>query len=119
MATASIQVCGSDAERLARELHSSLAAGVRPDEGVSPVEVDRSAELVIAVIGLMFSGVGTAKTIWDWWRDYRSSGVTVRIFLDDGTQVDLSGVDQKHLEIELARRAAPGPDAGGARAESP
>ena len=72
------------------------------------MEVERSADLVIAIIGLVFSGVGTAQTIWDWWHARRPEGVKVRILLDDGTQVDLSGVDQKQLEIAIARRTPPG-----------
>ena len=75
---------------------------------VSQVEVERSADLVIAIIGLVFSGVGTARTIWDWWHDRRPEGVKVRILLDDGTQVDLSDVDQQQLEIVFARRTPPG-----------
>lgn len=104
MATASIEVSGPDAERLAGELQAALVTAVQPGNSVSPVEVERSADLVIAIIGLVFSGVGTAKTIWDWWLGRRSDGVKVKILLDDGTQVDLSGVDQKQLEIVLAQR---------------
>jgi hypothetical protein len=110
MATASIEVSGPDAERLARELQTALMTAIQPGDSVSPVEVERSAELVIAIIGLVFSGVGTARTIWDWWHGRRSAGVTVKILLDDGTQVDLSGVDEKQLEIALDRRTPPGID---------
>src|SRR5690242_16634407 len=106
MATASIEVSGPNAERLAGELRAALATAVQPGASVSPVEVERSAELVIAIIGLVFSGVGTARTIWDWWHDRRSEGVKVKILLDDGAQVDLSGVDQEQLEVALGRRAA-------------
>ena len=108
MATASIEVSGPDAERLAGELQVALAAAIRPGDSVSPVEVERSAELVIAIIGLVFSGVGTARTIWDWWHGRRSEGVKVKILLDDGSQVDLSGVAQKQLEIVLERRTTSG-----------
>ena len=108
MATASIEVSGPNAERLAGELQAALAAAVQPGDSVSPVEVERSAELVIAIIGLVFSGVGAARTIWDWWHARRPAGVKVKILLDDGTQVDLSGVDQKQLEIALDRRTTPG-----------
>ena len=108
MATASIEVSGPNAERLARELQAALATAIEPGDSVSPVEVERSAELVIAIIGLVFSGVGTARTIWDWWQGRRSGGVKVKILLDDGTQVDLSGVDQKQLEIVLDRRTTSG-----------
>jgi hypothetical protein len=108
MATASIEVSGPDAERLARELQTALAATVQPQDSVSPVEVQRSPELVIAIIGLVFGGVDAAKTIWEWWRDRRSEGGKIRIPLEDGTQVDLSGVDQAQLEITLGRRAKSG-----------
>ena len=108
MATASIEVSGPNAERLAGELRAALATAIQPGDSVSPVEVERSAELVIAVVGLVFSGVGTARTIWDWWHDRRSEGVKVKILLGDGTRVDLSGVDQKQLEIALDRGTTPG-----------
>src|SRR5580658_2041645 len=104
MATASVEVSGPGVEGVAGELRAALVTAVQPGDSVSPVEVERSADLVIAIIGLAFSGVGTAKTIWDWWHDRRSEGVKVKILLDDGTQVDLSGVDQKQLTIVLDRR---------------
>jgi len=108
MASASIEVSGPNAERLAGELRAAIATAIQPGDSVSAVEVERSAELVIAIIGLVFSGVGTARTIWGWWHDRRSEGVKVKILLDDGTQVDLSGVDQKQLEIALDRRTTSG-----------
>jgi hypothetical protein len=103
MAAAAIGVSGPNAERQAGELRAVLPRAIRPGDSVSPVEVERSAELLTAIIGLAFSGVGTAKTIWSWWHDRRSEGVKVKILLDDGAQVDLSGVDQKRLEIVLDR----------------
>jgi hypothetical protein len=108
MATASVEVSGPDAERLAGELRAVLVTANESGGSVSQVEVERSAELVIAIIGLVFSGVGTARTIWDWWHGRRPEGVRVRILLDDGTQVDLSDVDQQQLEIAFARRTPPG-----------
>jgi len=105
---ASIEVSGPNAERLARELQGALAAGIAPGGSVSPVEVKRSADLVIAMIGLVFNGVGTAKTIWDWWHARRPEGIKIKILLEDGTQIDLSGVNQEQLEIVLDRRAQPG-----------
>jgi len=108
MTTASIEVSGPNAERLAGELQAALATATQPGDSVSPVEMERSAELVIGIIGQVFSGVDTARTIWDWWHARRSEGVKVKILLDDGTQVDLSGVDQKQLEIVLDRRTTSG-----------
>jgi hypothetical protein len=108
MATASVEVSGPDAEGSAAELRAALAAAAAPRDDVSPVEVARSAELVVAVIGLVFSGVGTAKTLWDWWHPQRAAGVRVRVVLEDGTRLDLSEMDQKQLEIEFDRRITQG-----------
>ncbi|WP_140157970.1 hypothetical protein [Micromonospora sp. NBS 11-29] len=99
MGTATVEVSGADAVRWATDLRATLAATAQPGESVSPVEVQRSAELVTAVVGLVFAGVGTAKTIWDWWQARRPDGVTVTILLDDGTQLDVSRVDRGQLEI--------------------
>lgn len=78
MATASIEVSGPDAGGLAGELQAALAAAIQPGDSVSPVEVERSAGLAIVIIGLVFSGAGTARTIWDWWHGRRSEGVKVK-----------------------------------------
>jgi hypothetical protein len=106
MATASIEVSGPNAEHLARELRATLATTAQPGDSVSPVEVERSVELAVAVVGLVFSGISTAKTIWDWWNARRSEGVSVKILLADGSQIDLSQVDQNQLQIELERRTS-------------
>ena len=54
---------GPDAARWAAELCADLTAKAQPGESVAPVEVQRSADLVIAVVGLVFSRIATAKTI--------------------------------------------------------
>lgn len=99
MGTAVLEVSGSDAARWAAELRGALAAKAGPADEVSPVEVRRSAELVVAVIGLVFGGVGAAKTIWDWWQSRRPEGVSVTILLSDGTRVKMSDVSSGELEI--------------------
>lgn len=99
MGTATIEVSGPNAAQWAAELRATLAANAQPGDSVSPVEVQRSPEIVIAVIGLMFAGVDTARTIWDWWHSRRPEGATVKILLSDGTQLDLSNVGQGQLEI--------------------
>lgn len=99
MGTAALEVSGPDAAQWAAELHAALAANAQPGDSVSPVEVQRSAEMAIAVIGLVFAGVDAAKTIWDWWQSRRPGGATVKILLSDGTQIDLSNVSQGQLEI--------------------
>jgi hypothetical protein len=100
MGTATLEVSGAEAARAAAELRAALAANAGPGDSVSPVEVHRSAEMVVAVIGLVFAGVDTAKTIWDWWQSRRRpEGTTVKILLADGTQLDVSTVRQDQLEI--------------------
>jgi hypothetical protein len=106
LGTATLEVSGSEAARGAADLQAALVAGAAPGDSVSPVEFQRSAGLVVAVIGLVFGGVGTARTIWDWWQSRRAQGTTVRILLADGTEVDLSTVSQGELEVRLQRSAS-------------
>lgn len=107
MPNASINVSGPNSERLATELQAALGASAQPGESVSPVEVQRSAELAIATIALVFNGVGTAKILWDWWQERRSTGVEVRVLLQDGTTIDLSTTDGQQLHIALEQRTRP------------
>ncbi|WP_422774010.1 hypothetical protein ACN28C_14650 [Plantactinospora sp. WMMC1484] len=99
MGTAILEVSGPDAAHWAAELHATLVAKAAPGDSISPVELQRSAEMVIAVIGLVFAGVGSAKTIWDWWHSRRPEGATVKILFSDGTRVDVSHITQGQLEI--------------------
>lgn len=99
MGTAVLEVAGPDAARWAAELHAALAGNAGPGDDVSPVEVQRSAEVVFAVIGLVFGGVGAAKTIWDWWNSRRTDGVAVTVLFSDGTRVEVSNVSGGELEI--------------------
>ena len=99
MGTAMVEVSGAQATQWAADLHAVLAAKARPGDSVSPVEVQKSAEMVVAEIGLVISGIDTAKTIWDWWDSRRRDEVQVTIVLSDGTRVNLSGVSQGQLEI--------------------
>jgi pantothenate kinase len=108
MADASIEVSGPAAERWGADLRAALAGAAGPGESVAPVEVERSAELVVAIIGLVFTGISTAKTIWDWWAARRAAGVTIKVLLADGTRLELSGLDQHALEVELQRRLEAG-----------
>ncbi len=106
MTDATIQVSGPAADEAAQSLRNRLEAELDGDDQVAPVEVNRSAELVIASIGLAFSGIQAAKTLWDWWAERRGDeGLRVRILLDDGEQVDLSGVDREQFELILDRRS--------------
>ena len=57
MAIASIEVSEPNAERLAGELQTAQVTAIPPGGSVSPVEVERPADLVIAIIGLVFSAI--------------------------------------------------------------
>ena len=74
MGNATVEVSGAQAASWAAELRAALVGAVGPDDSVSPVQVQRSAEMVIAVIGLVFSGVEVAKTITEWWSARRRDG---------------------------------------------
>jgi hypothetical protein len=110
--TAVLEVTGPEAARWAAELHAALAANAGPDENVSPVEVQRSAEVTIAVIGLVFAGVGAAKTIWDWYSSRRTRGVSVTVLLSDGTRVDVSNLSEGQLEIVFSRSSRGNAESG-------
>lgn len=99
MGTATVEVSGAYATQWAADLHAVLEANAEPGDRVLPVEVDRSAELVVAVIGLVFAGVGTAKTLWDWWQAGRRENGAVKVQFSDGTTVELSGANLEQLEI--------------------
>ncbi|MEU8815008.1 hypothetical protein [Actinoplanes sp. NPDC048796] len=103
MGSATVEVSGVRAAQSAAELRAALVAEARPGDSVSPVEVQRSAEMVIAVIGLVFSGVEVAKTLAEWWQARRKDDVAVTILLPDGTRIELKDADQEQLEITLGR----------------
>jgi hypothetical protein len=105
MVTATVEVSGGLAQSWAGELQAVLARRVRPGESVSPVQVERDAGLTVAVIALVFAGVDTAKTIWDWWHEQRPerAGVTVTLLLADGTRIEVSGVDRAELDGIVTR----------------
>lgn len=103
MASLLLQLSGRDAESEAADLRGVLADSVGADASVSGVELDRSADLVVALIAITFEGVGAAKALWDWWQTRRAKGVTVRLILEDGRTLNLATVDQEQLVIELER----------------
>lgn len=100
MVSAAVEVSGERAQSWAARLQAVLAERAGPGESVSPVQVERDAGLTIAIIALVFAGVDTAKTIWDWWHEQRSeaAGVTVTFTLPDGTRVEVSDVDRATLD---------------------
>ncbi|WP_431935728.1 hypothetical protein [Micromonospora sp. RP3T] len=101
MSTATVAVSGAQAAKWAAELRGVLAASAGAGERVSRVEVEKSATVVVAVIGLVFSGVGTAKTLWDWWQGRRKDegGVTVTVQFGDGTSIALANTNLEQLQI--------------------
>ncbi len=101
MGNATVEISGVQASRWGAELRAALAANAGPDDSVSPVQVHRSAEMVIAVIGLVFSGVEVAKTITEWWRSRQEEGAAVTVLLPDGTRIELAEGSQARLEIAM------------------
>lgn len=108
MGNATVEVSGAQAASWAAELRAALVGAVGPDDSVSPVQVQRSAEMVVAVIGLVFSGVEVAKTITEWWSARRRDGAAVTVLLPDGTRIELAEGSQARLEIAM-RQDGTGP----------
>jgi len=98
MSNATIKVSGPEAAESAQDL-----ARVLSESGIehSPPEVDKSLELAIALISLAFSGVQTAKTIWDWRQAHKSRPINVHIVFPDGTEIDLDAMDLDELTIKV------------------
>jgi ferric-dicitrate binding protein FerR (iron transport regulator) len=101
MGSATVEVSGPQATGWATELRTALTAAAGPNDSVSPVQVQKSAEMVIAVIGLVFSGIEVAKTITEWWQSRRAQGAAVTVLLPDGTRIELADGSQARLEIAM------------------
>jgi len=105
MMDATVRLEGPNAVREAQDLRAHLTASLTGGDLVSDVEVNRSAELVIASVGLVLAGTQTAIVVWEWWQSRKSkNGLTVRILLDSGEQVELSGLDREQFESIVDRR---------------
>ena len=95
MGNATVEVSGPQAVSWAAELRAALVGAVGPGDSVSPVQVQRSAEMVVAVIGLVFSGVEVA-------RRSRECGPPpegrrcVTVLLPDGTRIELAEGSSRH-----------------------
>jgi hypothetical protein len=56
---------------------------------------------VSVVTSTVQSGRQAAENIWNWWLSRRQSENKVTIRTAEGRVIDLSGIDQKQLEIAL------------------
>ena len=119
MVSVSIELAGLDAASEAAELRAMLLQRAEAGTRVGPVEVERSAELVIAVVALAVSGVSAAKDLRDWWQSRQSAApkdhttgasngqTRVKVVFDDGTRIELGATDAQELEIEFQKRSQP------------
>ena len=59
--------------------------------------------LVIAttVVSAVLAGVQAADIIWKWWQNRQKSGANVTIRTASGRVIELSNVDQNHIELVL------------------
>jgi hypothetical protein len=101
-----IEITGQNRDQLALELSVPLSSS----QGNVQVSTEYSEEdqgplstvtTVSVVTSTVQSGRQAAESIWNWWLSRRQSENKVTIRLAGGRVIDLSGIDQKQLEIAL------------------
>ena len=104
MSGIAVEIRGEGCDRVAQDLRSRIA---RVSGGETSIEVERGVDPV-AVVGMLFAGVQTAKTIWDWWQTRAHSSVTVNLIFGDGRVLELNATTRGELEEALGLEGLPG-----------
>ncbi len=53
------------------------------------------------MVSAVLAGVQAADIIWKWWQNRQKSGANVTIRTASGRVIELSNVDQNHIELVL------------------
>ena len=106
MAEFTIEITGENRDQLALELSvplSSSQGNVQVSTKYSEEDQDplSTVTTVSVVTSTVQSGRQAAENIWNWWLSRRQSENKVTIRTAEGRVIDLSGIDQKQLEIAL------------------
>jgi hypothetical protein len=103
-----IEITGENRDQLALELIvplSSSQGNVNVQVSTKYSEEDQdplsTVTTVSVVTSTVQSGRQAAENIWNWWLSRRQSENKVTIRTAEGRVIDLSGIDQKQLEIAL------------------
>jgi hypothetical protein len=107
MAEFTVEITGQTQDQSALELSTHLNSSqgnVQASTDYSERDLDpvNSATIVSVVTSAPQGDLQVAESIWDWWESRRLSGNKVTIRTAKGRVIDLSGIDQKQLEIALA-----------------
>ena len=107
MAEFTIEITGQTQDQFALELSTHLNSSqgnvqVSIDYSERDLDPVNSATIVSVVTSAPQGDLQVAESIWDWWESRRLSGNKVTIRTAKGRVIDLSGIDQKQLEIALA-----------------
>ena len=106
MAEFTIEITGENRDQPALELIvplSSSQGNVQVSTKYSEEDQDplSTVTTVSVVTSTVQSGRQAAENIWNWWLSRRQSENKVTIRTAEGRVIDLSGIDQKQLEIAL------------------
>jgi hypothetical protein len=103
MAEFTIEITGPTQDQMAQELSEQLSSS----QGQVAVftETERALD-PITIVSVVLTGLQAADIIWKWWQNRRrperpESEIKVIIRTAGGHVIDLSGIDQKQLEIVL------------------
>ena len=104
MAEFTIEITGETRDQFAQELEKALTGSQ------GQVQVFAETERIldpVTVVSVILTGLQAADIIWNWWQSRRRSvsevtgGTKVTIRIAGGRVIELSGIDQKQLEIVL------------------
>jgi hypothetical protein len=103
MAEFTIEITGQTQDQMAQQLSEQLSSS----QGEVQVFTETEKALdPITIVSVVLTGLQAADIIWNWWQSRRrperpESEIKVTIRTAGGRFIDLSGIDQKQLEIIL------------------
>jgi hypothetical protein len=106
MAEFTIEITGQNRDQLALELSvplNSSQGNVQVSTKYSEEDLNPMASVttISVVTSAGQGGLQAAESIWNWWQSRHQSENKVTIRTARGRVIDLSGIDQKQLEIAL------------------
>src|SRR5262245_11455572 len=104
MAAFTVEITGEHRDQLARELKDSFTAYHGHVQIYAETERD-PLTAIATIVSVVLSGVQAADIISKWWHKRRESAHNVIIRTASGRVIELSNVDQKHLEQILEEDA--------------
>lgn len=100
MAELAVKITGADQDPAARELRDQITA----QQGQAQIYAETGKDpltTAATVVSIVLAGIQAADIIWKWWQNRQKSGANVTIRTASGRVIDLSKVDQKHIELVL------------------